>query len=59
MPDHALANGLVADQIELSGDVRDAKAIVALRDDLAERLSEGEGVLGLGVNGEGGEVDGP
>ncbi len=29
--DQALANGLVADQIELRGDVRDAKAVVALR----------------------------
>src|SRR5207302_6355915 len=30
--DQALANGLVPDQIELRGDVRDAKAVVALRD---------------------------
>jgi hypothetical protein len=54
--DQALANGLVADQIELRGDVRDAKAVVALRDELAEGVGEGERVLGVGVNGEGGEV---
>jgi hypothetical protein len=55
--DQALANGLIAKQIELRGDVRDAKAVVALRDELAERAGEGERVAGLGVNGEGGEVD--
>ena len=55
--DQALANSLVADQIELRGDVRDAKAVVALRDELAEGAGEGERVLGVGVNGEGGEVD--
>ena len=30
------ANGLVAEQIELRGDVRDAKAEVALRNELAK-----------------------
>ena len=55
--DQALANGLVAEQIELRGDVRDAKAVVALRDELAERAGEGERVLGIGVKDEGGEVD--
>src|SRR5882757_2483626 len=56
--EQALANGLVAEQIELRGDVRDAKAVVALRDELAEGAGEGERVLGVGVNGEGSEVDG-
>jgi hypothetical protein len=32
---------------------------VALRDELAEGVGEGERVLGIGVNGEGGEVDDP
>src|SRR6185503_2594001 len=53
----ALTNGLVTDQIELGGDVRDAKAVVALRDELAEGAGEGERVLGVGVNGESGKVD--
>src|SRR3984957_9080765 len=54
--DQTLANGLVADKIELRGDVGNAKAVVALRDELAEGVGEGEWVLD-GVNGEGGEVD--
>jgi hypothetical protein len=32
---------------------------VALRDELAEGVGEGERVLGVAVNGEGGEADGP
>src|ERR1700728_898682 len=55
--DQTLANGLVADKIELRGDVGNAQAVVALRDELAEGVGEGERVLGVGVNGEGGEVD--
>ena len=31
---------------------------MALRDELAEGVGEGERVLGVGVNDEGGEVDG-
>ena len=46
------------DGIELRRDVRDAQAVVVLRDELAERVGEGEGVLGFGVNDESGEVDG-
>src|SRR6478736_2465130 len=46
--EQALANGLVAEQIKLCGDVRDAKAVVALRDELAEGVGEGERVLGVG-----------
>src|SRR5262249_17033677 len=44
---------------EVGGDVRDAKAFVALRDELAEGVGEGDSVLGITVNHEGGEVDDP
>ncbi len=53
--DEALANGLVADEIELGGDVGDAKAVAAPGDELAEPAGEGERVAGVGVNDEGGE----
>ena len=55
--DQAFANGLVADQIALGRGVRDAKAVVALGDELAEGVGEGERVLGVGVNDEGGEAE--
>src|SRR5438270_8012490 len=42
--DQTLANGLVADKIELRGDVGNAKAVVALRNELAEGVGEGERV---------------
>ncbi len=41
----------------LRGDVRDAKAVVSLRDELAERVGERERILGVGVNRERSEVD--
>ena len=56
--DEALADRLVPEQIELRGDVRDTQAVMALRDELAKGVSEDNRVLGLGVNGEGGPVDG-
>ncbi len=52
----ALANGLIADQIELGGGVGDAKTVVALRNELAKGVGEGERVLGVRVNHEGGEA---
>ena len=57
--EQALANGLVPNQIELRGDVRDTKAVMPLRDDLAERVGERQRVLPIGVNHEGGKADGP
>ncbi|MGA8086611.1 MAG: hypothetical protein WCA10_04845 [Terracidiphilus sp.] len=40
----------------LRGYVRDAKSVVALRDELAEEVGGGERVLGVGVNDKGGEA---
>jgi hypothetical protein len=54
--EQALANGLIAEQVELRGDVRDAKAVAELRDELAEGVGEDERVLGVGVNGERGDT---
>src|SRR5579863_140004 len=54
--DQALANGLVANQVELRSDVRDTKAVMAMRDELPEGVGECEGVLGVSMYNEGGEA---
>ena len=53
----ALANRLVADQIQLGGDIGDAKSVMALSNQQAEGVGECERVLSVGVNDESGEVD--